>query len=76
MDGLQFAVERVRVRRRQGPADNTDQALEAGRAHVQQVSPFDSIQLRPARPFDRFLCRALGPCLIQFSTTTGLLIRH
>lgn len=40
MDRLQFAVERVRVWRRQGSADNTDKALEAGRAHVQQVSQF------------------------------------
>lgn len=40
MDRLQFAVERVRVPGRQGPADNTDQAVEARRAHVQQVSPF------------------------------------
>lgn len=42
MDRLQFAVERVGVRRRQGPAYNADQAVEAGRADVQQVSPFNA----------------------------------
>lgn len=42
MERLQFAMERVRIRGRQGPADNADQAVEAGRAHVQQVSPFNS----------------------------------
>lgn len=37
MERLQPALERERVRRRQGPADNAEQAVEAGRPHVQQV---------------------------------------
>lgn len=37
VERLQLALERERVRRRQGPADNPEQAVEAGRPHVQQV---------------------------------------
>lgn len=38
MDGLQPPMERVRLRRREGPANYTEQALEAGHSHVQQVT--------------------------------------
>lgn len=37
VDGLQPPVERVRVRRCEGPSNYAEQALEAGYPHVQQV---------------------------------------
>lgn len=37
MDGLQPPVERVRVRRSEGPSNYAEQALETGYPHVQQV---------------------------------------
>lgn len=46
MERLQFAVERVRVRRSEGPADNTNETMEAGRVNVQQVSSFTSHSIR------------------------------
>lgn len=38
MERLQLTLERVRIRRRQGSAHNTEQTLETGRSHVQQVT--------------------------------------
>lgn len=72
MERLQFAVERVRVRRSEGPADNTNETMEAGRVNVQQVSSFDSLFTTDLRHLIvvEFATSSLthpweGPCLIK-----------
>lgn len=45
MDGLQPPMERIRVRRREGPSNYTKQALEARHTHVQQVTESCSIYI-------------------------------
>lgn len=45
MGGLQSDLEPLGVRRSERPADHTQQTVETGRAHVQQVSAIVSVSL-------------------------------
>lgn len=53
MDGLQSSMERVRVRRREGPSNYTEQALEARHTHVQQVTQSRCICIGNLVPCDK-----------------------
>ena len=53
MDGLQSSMERIRVRRREGPSNYAEQALEARHSHVQQVTRACRICIVNLAPHDK-----------------------
>ena len=76
MDGLQSSMERIRVRRREGPSNYAEQALEARHPHVQQVTRACRICIGNLVPHDESIGESNYPASKVKIPTNFLIVKN